>query len=77
MPWRTARSGSRSSQTWTVAWLLVTSTVWAQHRARGDVTRESWRLEFARLRGLPAPEGERVIDPPTSDIVPPGEQGRL
>jgi len=30
-----------------------------------------------RLRGLPAPEGERVIDPPTSDIVPPGEQGRL
>ena len=24
-----------------------------------------------------APESERVIDPPTSDIVPPGEQGRL
>ena len=37
----------------------------------------SLREEVARLRGLPAPEGERVIDPPTSDIVPPGEQGRL
>jgi len=41
MPWCTARSGSRSSQTWTDAWLLVTSSVRAQHRARGDVTRES------------------------------------
>ena len=30
--------------------------------------------EVARLRGLPAPEGERVIDPPTADVVPPGEQ---
>jgi len=37
----------------------------------------SLRKDVARLRGLPAPEGERVIDPPTSDIVPPGEQGRL
>jgi hypothetical protein len=37
----------------------------------------SLREEVARLRGLPAPAGERVIDPPTSDIVPPGEQGRL
>ena len=37
----------------------------------------SLREEVARLRGLPAPDGERVIDPPTSDIVPPGEQGRL
>src|SRR6516164_8887691 len=24
--------------------------------------------EVARLRGLPAPEGERVIDPPTADV---------
>jgi hypothetical protein len=30
--------------------------------------------EVARLRGLPAPEGERVIDPPLSAITPPGEQ---
>jgi hypothetical protein len=32
--------------------------------------------ENARLRGEPltGPDGERVIDPPTGDIVPPGEQ---
>jgi len=27
--------------------------------------------------GEEAPESERIIDPPTGDIVPPGEQGRL
>ena len=31
----------------------------------------------ALVKATNAPEGERVIDPPTSDIVPPGEQGRL
>jgi hypothetical protein len=31
-------------------------------------------VEVARLRGLPAPDGDRVIDVPTSAITPPSEQ---
>src|SRR5262249_1451093 len=47
----------------------------AQQRRIDDLELELVRLRGAQPHALPAPESDRgVIDPPTGDIVPPGEQ---
>ena len=42
-----------------------------------ELEAENVRLRGEDSKALPSPESERVITPSESDIVPPGEQGKL